>query len=61
MLPFFAGLPRCVVVMEACAGAHHGARELRAQGHEPRPPYVKPFVKRRGAILSHRAMLDVGS
>jgi transposase len=23
MLPFFAGVPRCVVAMEACAGAHH--------------------------------------
>jgi hypothetical protein len=36
--------------MEACAGAHHWARELTALGHEPRlipPPYVKPFVKRQ--------------
>ena len=37
---FFAGQPRCVVAMEACAGAHHWARELAALGHEPRliPP-----------------------
>ena len=50
MLSFFAGLPRCVVAMEACAGAHHWARELAALGQEPRlipPPYVKPFVKRQ--------------
>jgi transposase len=36
--------------MEACAGAHHWARELAALGHEPRliaPSYVKPFVKRQ--------------
>jgi transposase len=50
VLAFFAGQPRCVVAMEACAGAHHWARELAALGHEPRlipPPYVKPFVKRQ--------------
>ena len=23
LLPFFAGLPRCLVAMEACAGAHY--------------------------------------
>src|SRR3954466_3450790 len=50
VLAFFASQPRCVVAMEACAGAHHWARELAALGHEPRlipPPYVKPFVKRQ--------------
>ena len=50
VLPFFAAQPRCVVAMEACAGAHHWARELATLGHEPRlipPPYVKPFVKRQ--------------
>jgi transposase len=50
LLAFFAAQPRCIVAMEACAGAHHWARELAALGHEPRlipPPYVKPFVKRQ--------------
>jgi transposase len=50
VLPFFTAQPPCVVAMEACAGAHHWARELAALGHEPRlipPPYVKPFVKRQ--------------
>ena len=50
LLAFFAGQPRCVVAMEACAGAHHWARELAALGHVPKlipPPYVKPFVKRQ--------------
>ena len=45
--PFFAALPRCVVAMEACGGAHHWARRLQALGHEVRlipPIYVKPFV-----------------
>jgi len=35
--------------MEACAGAHHWARELTALGHAVRlmpPAYVKPYVKR---------------
>jgi transposase len=46
---FFAGLPRCLIGMEACATAHHWARELMALGHEVRlmpPQYVKAYVKR---------------
>ena len=38
----------CVVAMEACCGAHHLGRVLRAQGHEVRlmsPEYVRPYVK----------------
>ena len=43
-----ANMPACLIGMEACSGAHHLARALEAQGHEPRlmpPQYVKPFVK----------------
>src|SRR5918911_5287521 len=43
-----AGLPSCMVAMEACCGAHHLGRKLRAQGHEVRlmsPEYVRPYVK----------------
>ena len=50
LLAFFASQPRCVVALEACAGAHHWARELIRLGHEARlipPAYVKPFVKRQ--------------
>lgn len=50
LLAFFAKLPACTVAMEACASAHHWARELGALGHEVRliaPKYVKPFVKRQ--------------
>jgi transposase len=32
LLGFFAGLPRCVVAMEACASAHFWAREKRPWG-----------------------------
>jgi transposase len=49
VLPFFAKLPPCLVGMEACATAHHWAREIGALGHEVRlmpPRYVKPYVKR---------------
>ena len=50
LIPFFASQPRCVVAMEACAGAHHWGRELQRLGHTVRlipPAYVKPFVKRQ--------------
>ena len=50
MVPFFASQPRCLVAMEACASAHHWARELERLGREVRliaPAYVKPFVKRQ--------------
>jgi transposase len=45
---FFAALSPCLVGLEACASAHHWARELQALGHEVRlipPQYVRPFVK----------------
>jgi transposase len=49
VIAFFAGLPPCLVGMEACATAHHWARELTGLGHEVRlmpPQYVKAYVKR---------------
>ncbi len=50
VLAFFAEQPKCLVAMEACASAHHWAREIQALGHDVRlipPIYVKPFVKRQ--------------
>ncbi|MDO9641148.1 MAG: hypothetical protein Q7J44_21685 [Pseudotabrizicola sp.] len=44
---FLAQLPRCVVAMEACGGAHHIGRFCLQFGHEPRlmsPLYVRPYV-----------------
>jgi transposase len=46
---FFSALPSCLVGLEACASAHHWARELMALGHDVKlmpPSYVKPYVKR---------------
>jgi transposase len=46
---FFAKLNPCLIGMEACATAHHWARELKALGHEVRlmpAHYVKVYVKR---------------
>ena len=48
VLAFFAGLPSCLVGMEAYASAHYWAREIQALGHEVLlipPQYVRPFVK----------------
>jgi transposase len=45
---FVDELPRCIVAMEACCGAHHLGRAFGAQGHEVRlmsPEYVRPYVK----------------
>ena len=49
VLAFFQKLQPCLVGIEACASAHHWARELQALGHTAKlmpPAYVKPYVKR---------------
>ena len=43
-----ANIPRCLIGMEACSGAHHIGRQLEALGHDARlipAQYVKPFLK----------------
>lgn len=48
LLDFLVQLPRCIVAMEACGGAHHIGRFCLQLGHEPRlmsPLYVRPYVK----------------
>lgn len=49
VIAFFQALGPCLIGMEACATAHHWARELIALGHEVKlmpPAYVKAYVKR---------------
>jgi len=48
IIAFVSRLPRCVIAMEACCGAHFIGRALERQGHEIRlmsPEYVQPYVK----------------
>lgn len=45
---FFANLPPCKIVMEACGSSHYWARLFSSYGHEVKliaPQYVKPFVR----------------
>lgn len=49
VLEFFQSIGPCLVGIEACASAHHWARELMSIGHELRlmpPAYVTAYVKR---------------
>jgi transposase len=44
----FANMPPCLVGMEACVGAHHLSRRLKALGHDARlmpAKYVRPYSK----------------
>jgi transposase len=44
----FANMPPCLVGMEACVGAHHLSRRLKAFGHDARlmpTKYVRPYSK----------------
>ena len=50
VIEFFRRLPPCLVGIEACATAHHWARELAELGHTVKlmpPSYVKAYVRRQ--------------
>ena len=62
-LVFLSEAPPCLVVMEACGGAHYWGRQIIALGHrcmQIPPIYVKPFLKRgrdrRGGTAPHHAV-----
>src|SRR5262245_57138924 len=43
-----ANMPSCLIGMEACVGAHHLSRKLKAFGHDARlmpAKYVRPYSK----------------
>ncbi len=49
LLEFFAGLPSCLIGIEACPTAHHWSRKLQGLGHTVKlmpPSYVKAYLKR---------------
>jgi len=64
VLKFFAKLPPCTVVMEACGTAHYWAREIGALGHEARlvpPAYARPFAKRgKSDAIDAEAVCEAG-
>src|SRR5262245_20248940 len=48
LMPFIIQLPPVIIGMEACGGAHEGARRFRENGHTVKwmaPQFVKPYVK----------------
>ena len=52
VLAWFAQVPRCLVGMEACSGAHYWARELMKLGHDARimdSRFVSPY-RRSGRV-----------
>jgi transposase len=56
VVAYFRSLEPCLVGMEACATAHHWARELTALGHTVKlmpPAYVKAYVKRNKNDAAH--------
>jgi transposase len=49
LVKLFESIEPCLIGMEACATAHHWARQLTALGHQVKlmpPAYVKAYVKR---------------
>jgi len=64
VMKFFAGLPPCLVGMEACATAHYWARELTRLGHQVRlmpAKDVKAYVKRNKNDAADAAAICEGS
>jgi transposase len=60
-----ANMPRCLVGMEACVGAHHLSRKLKALGHEARlmpAKYVRPYSKgQKNDFRDAEAIAEAGS
>jgi transposase len=49
----FANMPRCLIGMEACVGAHHLSRRLQALGHDAQlmpAKYVRPDSRGRRTL-----------
>jgi transposase len=51
----FANMPPCLIGMEACVGAHHLSRRLKALGHDARlmpAKYVRPYARTRFLLVA---------
>jgi transposase len=64
VLPFFAKLAPCLVVIEACGTAHHWAREFQMLGHKVRlvpPAYARVYAKRgKSDAIDAEAVCEAG-
>src|SRR5688500_10167646 len=57
LLELVAGLPPCLIGIEACSGAHHWARLFQAHGHTVRlmaPKFVAPYRLSAGKARTTR-------
>lgn len=65
MMRLLGNLPSCTVVMEACAGSHYMARQIKALGHEMKlisPQFVRPFVKgNKNEFIDAEAICEAAS
>jgi transposase len=52
----FANMPRCLIGMEACVGAHHPSRRLKALGHDARLMPAKVRAALRPPVHVDRKM-----
>jgi transposase len=49
-----ATMPRCLIGMEACIGAHHLSRKLTSLGHDARlmpAKYVRPYSRGQSRLM----------
>jgi len=55
--PFLANMPACLIGMEACVGAHHLSRRLKALGHKTKlmPPLLDPTAS---TVIPNQRMTD---
>lgn len=51
----FANMPLCLIGMEACVGAHHLSRKLKALGHDARLMPAKYVALARMSALGGKA------
>ena len=61
VLVFFTELPRCIVAMEACATAHHWAREIGKLARPAEIRFADALPKTRSGKIMRRLLRDVAA